>query len=230
MPRILLLVAIALLVWFWWRTFTKTPKENRKPFLWKSAFWVTLGLSLLLVATGRMHWIGAGLAILVPVLKGLFTFGVRALPLLQLVGRFKTSPSQFQSKSLRLEVNFSTQKMDGDILAGEFSGQRLSALSDEQLQTLAASLKQTDREAYLLLQVYLFRNGPRDGQQYDRSAPTSDQSVSKTEAYQILGLTPEASKEEIIKAHKRLIQRLHPDRGGSDYLAAKINAAKDSLT
>ena len=50
------------------------------------------------------------------------------------------------------------------------------------------------------------------------------------EAYKVLGLEPGASKEDVAKAHKRLMQRMHPDRGGSDYLAAKINSAKDKLS
>ena len=53
--------------------------------------------------------------------------------------------------------------------------------------------------------------------------------MSREEAYQILGLAPGATRERIIEAHRRLIQRLHPDRGGSDYLAAKLNQAKDTL-
>ena len=53
--------------------------------------------------------------------------------------------------------------------------------------------------------------------------------ISEEEAYEVLGLELNASKEDVLKAHKRLMQRLHPDRGGSDYLAAKINAAKDKL-
>ncbi|MDG1820005.1 MAG: DnaJ domain-containing protein, partial [Porticoccaceae bacterium] len=53
--------------------------------------------------------------------------------------------------------------------------------------------------------------------------------LSEKEAYEILGLEADAPKDDIIKAHKRLMQRMHPDRGGSDYLAAKINAAKDKL-
>ena len=54
--------------------------------------------------------------------------------------------------------------------------------------------------------------------------------MSEEEAYEILGLENPSSKNEISKAHKRLIQKLHPDRGGSDYLAAKINAAKDKIS
>ena len=58
---------------------------------------------------------------------------------------------------------------------------------------------------------------------------TNDSSMTNAKAYEILGLKPNASKEEIITAHKKMMQKVHPDRGGSDYLAAEINKAKDTL-
>jgi DnaJ-domain-containing protein 1 len=52
---------------------------------------------------------------------------------------------------------------------------------------------------------------------------------SKNEAYDLLGLKPGATEDEIKSAHKRLMKDFHPDKGGTDYLAAKINQAKDVL-
>lgn len=227
MPRILLLIAIITAVWYWWKVFKSLPGDKRRPYLWRTAFWSVLGLSVALVVTGRMHWLGAGLAALVPLLKGALVLGMRAIPFLQVLSRFKTSPSQFRTRSLLVQVNFATRQMDGEVLQGQYTGKRLSELGDEELQALTEELKASDRESYLLLQTYLMRNNKAgSGQSYQ---PTNLSELSEKEAYEILGLETGASKEDIVKAHKRLMQRLHPDRGGSDYLAARINAAKDKL-
>ena len=116
MPRLLLLVAIALSIWYWWSVLKRQPDDKRRSFLWRTAFWTVLGLSIVLVATGRMHWLGAGLAALIPIGKGVLALGLRALPLVNVLSRFKTTPSQFRSQSLLVGINFANRKMDGEVL------------------------------------------------------------------------------------------------------------------
>ena len=70
--------------------------------------------------------------------------------------------------------------------------------------------------------------GNQNQQQNNHQAP-SQTAMNQKQAFEVLGIKPDASKEEIIKAHKRMMQKVHPDRGGSDFLAAQINQAKDTL-
>ena len=101
------------------------------------------------------------------------------------------------------------------------------------LPLLGALIAALLRLAPLLAQVLiplLRRRGEPPGEDWrEPHAQREETRMSREEAYQILGLEPNAEKREIIAAHRRLMQKMHPDRGGSDYLAGKINRARDVL-
>jgi hypothetical protein len=139
--------------------------------------------------------------------------------------------SQVRSNFLALELDHDTGAMTGEIIAGRLAGTKLDTL---ELSTLVGLLGEFDVESRDLLAAYLDRRHPgwREDAQSDAAAgsdPSRSGKMTKEEAYQILGLEPGASAEEIGRAHRGLMKKLHPDQGGSTYLAARVNEAKDVL-
>ena len=154
------------------------------------------------------------------------------------VGRVATADSgrrsSVRSAWLDMELDHDSGDIDGTVLAGEREGETLSQLSEEELMALYQEIAD-DAESAALLQAYLDRRMPgwREDADFDASAgqggASSSGPMTKEEAYQILGIAPGAGAREIRDAHRRLMKRLHPDSGGSNFLAAKINQAKDVL-
>ena len=118
--------------------------------------------------------------------------------------------------------------MDGEVLAGTLAGKRLSSLDLAALRLLHGELGNAD--SLQLLEAYLDRRFPGwSDEATKRQRPSAAREMDKEQAFAVLGLSSGASKEEIVEAHRRLMQKLHPDRGGSDYLAATLNLAKRVL-
>jgi hypothetical protein len=144
----------------------------------------------------------------------------------------KGQASRVRTQFLELELDHDTGAMRGTIIAGRKRG---SSLDDLPVETLAGLVGEFDDESRALLVAYLDRRdaGWREHADADaatgRSAPSSGK-MTEDEAYQILGLQPGASVDDVAQAHRRLMKRMHPDQGGSTYLAARINEAKEVLT
>jgi hypothetical protein len=138
--------------------------------------------------------------------------------------------SRVRSTYLEMELDHDTGEMRGRIVAGRHQG---VALGDLDVATLTGLLADFDDESRALLMAYLDRREPnwRDHAQGDTTAPRSVASgkMTEQEAYQILGLQPGASAEAIGHAHRTLMKKFHPDQGGTTYLAARINEAKEIL-
>ena len=138
------------------------------------------------------------------------------------------------SAALEMQLDHDTGEINGQILTGHFEGNWLSDMSLENLFDLYSEIQQ-DQESAALLETYLDRIYPnwqeRSGAKSERAdaGHTDSGEMTKQEAYQILGLEAGASEAEIKKAWRNLMKNMHPDSGGSAYLAAKINAAKDIL-
>ena len=142
--------------------------------------------------------------------------------------------STVRSAALEMELDHDSGVLEGTVLTGRSEGRRLAEMSLEDLLDLGRELE-ADAESAQLLEAYLDSRFPvwREHAQADTGrreagAPASG-AMTKQEAYEILGLEAGASAAEIRKAHRRLMQRLHPDLGGSSFLAARINEAKEIL-
>ncbi len=138
---------------------------------------------------------------------------------------------------LRMTLDHDTGSMTGTILRGRFSGMRVEELGAADLLALLRECRAEDEEGARLLEAYLDRVHPdwRDELAGERAGRASGGTRSTSgdmtveEAYAILGLAPGADDEQVKEAHRRLMVKLHPDHGGSDYLATKINRARDVL-
>ncbi len=208
---------------------------------------IILGVLLVLaVMTGRAHAI---FALIGGLLASVFRFApiiLRFYPQIRdLLNKFGVQTpagpgnSRVNTATLSMTMNHQTGRIDGEITAGQFQGRMLSSLTLDEIKHYYHVCTNQDPQALRLIEAFVQREYPEQWQDDDwnnsqqqegRANPQNNSSeMTSDEAFEILGLTEDASKQEISYAHRRLMAKLHPDKGGSTYLAARVNLAKDLL-
>ena len=229
MPFLLGVVVLILLLWAA-KAFSKADPKQAARLVRQIGGVAALLLAAFLLSRGQI-------AVAVPV--GIFGLGllgwVVPWPAI-LSGRARKTSGQVsrvRTAFLEMELDHDSGAMRGRVLAGRHQGAALDALD---LATLLSLMGEIDGDSRNLLMAYLDRREPRwrEHAQHDAAAgdgrgATFGGKMTEQEAYQILGLQPGASAQEITRAHRSLIKKLHPDQGGSTYLAARINQAKEVL-
>ena len=144
--------------------------------------------------------------------------------------------SDVKTKYFEMTLDHDSGDISGTVIAGSYKGNSLHALSVEQLADLLTECRSKDPQSASVLETYLDRMRPDEWQEYakqhfkqDPSTASDSVEMSRQEALEILGLDESATKEDIVEAHRTMVQRNHPDRGGSTWVTARINRAKDVL-
>jgi hypothetical protein len=140
--------------------------------------------------------------------------------------------SEARTDFLRMTLDLDTGSMSGTVLRGRFAGMRIEELALADLLALLRECRAEDEKAARLVEAYLDRLHPdwREAMAGGSGeAPPAGGGMTQDEARAILGVAPGAGAEQIKEAHRRLMVKLHPDHGGSDYLATQINRARDVL-
>ncbi len=220
-----LLVLVGVMWFMSW--YGKASPAQRNKSLKTGLIYAVAGALLLLVVTGRIPVIFAALSAAVPILHRLLAYR----GLIGTIGRFageKLGPTRFTTLWLIVEYDMARRSLDGSITRGQFEGRKLSQLSGSDLQALLEEVKDDFQSRAAVNAFIMARNGQRN-QQNAPPPPSAGGKMTASQAYEILDIQTDATDEEVKQAHKRLMQKLHPDRGGSSYLASQINAAKDTL-
>jgi DnaJ-domain-containing protein 1 len=154
--------------------------------------------------------------------------------------------SLLRTRFLNIELESGTDRLDGIVIQGRFEGRRLSGLSQDELAVLMHETSADPDSAAIVTSIVLqFREhhrhseggteagtgsrGRRAGARGNRGSGRRRTAMSTEEAFSVLGVAPGAGDAEILAAHRKLMKMVHPDKGGSDYLASKINEARDLL-
>ena len=232
---LVLIVAVTVLRWF-----AKVGVKTAR----KAINWGVLGLIalviLVLAANGRIGVAMAGLV-------ALSAWIMRILSMVQIGkqfhGMFRSfrfgqggkaawagQTSAVDSAFLRMSLDLASGDMDGEIKQGTYRGRRLKAMDRAALIALLQEV-QSDPDSIGLLEAYLDRAHPdwRETETASAGPPPQQSAMTAEEAHRILGVKEGAGEADIKAAYRRLMGQLHPDKGGSDYLAAKVNQAKDLL-
>ena len=243
MSKLILLIAFALLIFVGYYLFKKRSKKQDKAAVMRAVLIGFATLMIFLTVTGRVHVIAGVIGAMLPLIT-------RALPLIRywpLLSSFlkksgassastantgSGGTSRVSTALLDMTLDIQTGRMNGTITAGGFVGRQLSELSLAELKGFYQESLQSDTDTVRLLDAYVRQEY---GEQWEGNSHTDNTSatqggpMSAEEARLVLGLGDQPSKADIVKTHRKLISKLHPDKGGSDYLATKINQARDIL-
>ncbi len=246
MFRVLALIAFIMLVYWGLNALTQRYSFTRTQSRWLLVIGISLTVIGTLIVMGRLpvQFILAPLGVAATFMLRMLPAFLRLVPVWQMLRNrnpFQGQGSRGQdnhksvirTEYLDMELDHGSGDMDGRIIKGRFEGQVLSSLALEQLMELAGECR-SDQDSLQVLEAYLDRMHPdwqkSSGQARDSSESTAEEpAMNRQLALEILGLAEGASREDAIKAHRKLMQRMHPDRGGTEYLAKKINAARDYL-
>lgn len=180
-----------------------------------------------LALTGRLWLLALVAPLVVPAVRGLLQKPA--------AGSAGAGRSSIRTRFLEMHLDHALGRLDGTILDGPEAGRPLSALSPRELVSVLEHYVLNDPQSAQVLEAYLDRTHPRwreaaPGHGRDRERPAAPAApMSEDEAYRILGLARGASVRDIEAAYRRLIALVHPDKGGSSFLAAQVNRARDVL-
>ncbi len=179
---------------------------------------IPLGLSTLYLLRRRRGLLGA---------RGFAGFGGATSPT-------PGQTSEVETATLRMALDHDSGEMQGTVVRGRFEGRSLESMSFDELLQLLAECQANDEQSVNLLETYLDREQGPDWRDHAaaggaQGGATANAPMTRDEAHEILGLKAGASPEDVKEAHHRLMLKMHPDQGGTTYLASKINQAKDLL-
>jgi len=239
MARLFLLIALVIaLMWLFGRLGRMAP-QHRARVVKIAALWGGGAILLALILTGKLHPLFAAIGAAFPWIQRI----IMMRSAYQMFSSWKGpaqgakpgETSDVSTKHLQMTLDHDTGTISGTVINGPHNGRTLDELSMEQIAELISLYQSKDKQSVSLIQAYLDKMRADEWDEYAKThatheqPPASEQTMSRAEALEILGLEEGATRDEIVDAHRVLMQRNHPDRGGSTWLAARINLAKDIL-